>query len=133
MRNIPYKEAIGQLLYLSARTRPDISIAVNALSRHVFNPLPVHWTAIKRVFRYLKGTSEYHSVRYPHDFILTGHADAGWARSADRISTFVNLLQMGGASIFWKTAKQRNIPLPSTEGEYVSMSTIGREIARIGS
>ncbi len=54
MQNIPYREAIGQLLYHSTRTRPDIAATVNVLSRHVASPRPMHWTAVKRLLRYLK-------------------------------------------------------------------------------
>ncbi|KAG5458347.1 MAG: hypothetical protein BJ554DRAFT_1437 [Olpidium bornovanus] len=36
-------------------TRPDLSTAVNFLSRFMANPGDNHWQALKRVPRYLKG------------------------------------------------------------------------------
>lgn len=53
---VPYREAVGSLLYLAGATRPDIIYAVNVLNRHQLNPTQNEWTMIKRVFRYLKGT-----------------------------------------------------------------------------
>lgn len=58
MNKIPYREAIGSLLFLTLTTRPDISYAVNLLSRYCENPGPKHWGAIERIFRYLKGTMD---------------------------------------------------------------------------
>ena len=53
-----YQSGIGSLLYLSVRTRPDITYAVNILAKFSSNPTKPHWTALKYVTRYLKGTVE---------------------------------------------------------------------------
>jgi hypothetical protein len=53
---IPYREAIGALLYISIRTRPDIETAVGTLSKHVQEPHSLHWERVKRILRYLQGT-----------------------------------------------------------------------------
>lgn len=53
-----YREAISALLYTSTRTRPDIAAAVGILSRHCAYPSKQKWVAVKRVMRYLKGTSD---------------------------------------------------------------------------
>lgn len=54
-----YREAIGSLLYLSTKTRPDISFAVNMLARSTQNPTALNWVDVKRVLRYLKGTGDF--------------------------------------------------------------------------
>jgi hypothetical protein len=59
MEGVPYREAIGSLLYLAVRTRPEIAVAVSVLSKHVQEPKPFHWEGVKRVFRYLKGTASH--------------------------------------------------------------------------
>ncbi len=52
MRNIPYREAVGSLLYISIATRPDISYAVGVLSRFSSNPGMAHWKAVKHLMHY---------------------------------------------------------------------------------
>ena len=56
MKDVPYMEAVGCLLFAAQITRPDICFAVNMLSRFSQNPGKAHWNAVKRVMRYLKGT-----------------------------------------------------------------------------
>jgi len=59
MSRVPYASAVGSLMYAMVCTRPDIAHAVGVLSRFMSNPGKEHWTAVKRVFRYLRGTSDY--------------------------------------------------------------------------
>lgn len=49
-----YTQLIGSLMYLTIATHPNISYAVNQLAQYTSNPKPLHWTAVKRIFRYLK-------------------------------------------------------------------------------
>ena len=58
-----YSTLIGSLMYLAISMRPDISFTVNQLAQFTWNPRPRHWTAVKRVFQYLKRTKDY-SVHY---------------------------------------------------------------------
>jgi hypothetical protein len=62
-----YSQIIGLLMYLASTARPDILFAVSKLSRFVSNPGDEHWKALKRVMRYLKGTTSYgiHYTGYP--------------------------------------------------------------------
>ncbi|KAF7491368.1 Retrovirus-related Pol polyprotein from transposon TNT 1-94 [Sarcoptes scabiei] len=55
----PYRQAIGALLYLSCRTRPDISYSVSLLSRFIEKPTLIHVKMVKHLWRYLKGTIDY--------------------------------------------------------------------------
>lgn len=52
-----YRSAVGSLMFAAIATRPDISAAVGIVSRHMERPGEAHWTAVKRIFRYLKGTA----------------------------------------------------------------------------
>ena len=50
-----YKGMIGYLLYLTA-SRSDIIFSVCMCSRYQSNPKESHLNAVKKIFRYLKGT-----------------------------------------------------------------------------
>lgn len=47
--NVPYKEGVGSLLYLSQWTRPDIVHAVNTVSCFNNSHCEEHWKAVKRI------------------------------------------------------------------------------------
>ena len=80
MKNIPYREAIGSLQFLASITRPDIAYAVNKLSQFCSSPNKSHWTAVKHLMRYLKGTKQY-KLEYvkgqPSEIVA--YCDADWA------------------------------------------------------
>ena len=56
MKKVPYREAVGSLLYLATTTRPDIAFAVGQVSQFCQNPGYGHWNAVKRIILYLSGT-----------------------------------------------------------------------------
>ena len=56
---LKYQEMIGCLLFLATRTRRDISCAVGILCRYASSPKYEHWLGLKRVLRYLRGTTHY--------------------------------------------------------------------------
>jgi hypothetical protein len=59
MTHVPYREAVGCLLYLSITCRPDISYAVNQVAKFCPKPGRAHWSAVKRILSYLSETAEF--------------------------------------------------------------------------
>ena len=59
--NIPYRQTTGSLIYLSY-TRPDIVFAVQQVCKHNNKYNNKHWTAVKRIMRYIKGTINYELI-----------------------------------------------------------------------
>jgi len=57
--HVPYRAVLGCLRYLMTATRPDISLAVSRTGRAVDRPSEADWTDVKRVLKYLRGTSSY--------------------------------------------------------------------------
>ena len=56
---VPYASTVSSLMYAMVCTRPNITHAVGVLSRFMSKPGKKHWTTVKQVFRYLRGTSDY--------------------------------------------------------------------------
>ncbi|XP_049308584.1 uncharacterized protein LOC125777524 [Bactrocera dorsalis] len=128
MEKVPYMEAVGSLLYAAQNTRPDISFAVNLLSRFSQNPGKGHWLALKRVMRYLKGTVNKGIVFRKSVQGLTGYCDADWAGDLDqRRSTSGYVFIMQGAAISWSSHRQRTVALSSTEAELTSVMSAMQE------
>ena len=53
-----YASVIEMLVYLSNRTRPDVSFAVHQCARFTHSPRRCHELALKRIGRYLIGTKD---------------------------------------------------------------------------
>nr|GEX84678.1 retrovirus-related Pol polyprotein from transposon TNT 1-94 [Tanacetum cinerariifolium] len=78
-----YRGMVGSFMYLSA-SRPDIVFVVCMCARYQAKPTDRHLQAIKRIFRYLKGTIHM-GLWYPKDtgFVLTAFVDADYAGCQD--------------------------------------------------
>ena len=79
MKNMPYRQAVGSLMWAAIATRPDIAFAVSLLSQFMEYPGEVHWEAIKRVLRYLKGMKNNKLIIGKIKSGLIGYSDADWA------------------------------------------------------
>lgn len=53
-----YREAVGRLIDLSICSGADLSYVVGKTSQHSAELSEEHWTTVKRLLRYLKGTAE---------------------------------------------------------------------------
>jgi len=135
MAKVPYRQAVGSLLYLARHTRPDICFAVSALCRVAHDPGRHHWVAAKRIMRYLRATP-HHGVPLGDvdetKGALVAYSDADWAGDAtDRKSTSGYLIMLHGAVVAWRSSKQTIVALSSTEAEYVALSDCCRVVARV--
>ena len=119
---VQYQSMVGSLIYAAIATRPDIAYAVAALAKFNSSPTEAHLTAVKRVFRYLKGTVQLRLQYQETDGNVEGYSDADWASdSEDRRSTSGNVFVMSGGAISWTSKKQPTVALSTSESEYIAL------------
>ena len=112
---------IGSLLYLTA-SRPDITFCMCFYARFQSDPEESHLKAVKRIFRYLKGSSNL-ELFYPksNEFYLKAYTDTVYdGCKIDRKSTSGSCQFLGNSLVLWSSRKQNTIALSSTETEYVA-------------
>ena len=99
-----YAQLIRSLMYLALATHPDISFAVNQLAKFTLNPKPMHWTAVKRVFCYLKHTKNAKLTYGGEDAEINNtelnfFCDADWGNGSDQKSINGYITIIAGDSI----------------------------------
>ncbi|KAG9444920.1 hypothetical protein H6P81_016260 [Aristolochia fimbriata] len=99
MKTVPYASAIGSLMYAMVSTRPDIAHAVGVVSRFMKNLGKEHWEAVKWIFRYLKGTSDYCLCFGGSNIDVKGFVDSDHAGDRDNgRSTSGYVFTVGGTA-----------------------------------
>jgi histone deacetylase 1/2 len=124
-----YRSIVGALQYLTL-TRPDISFSVNKVCQFLHAPTTHHWTAVKRILRYLKDTSKLGlRLSKSSSMIVSAFSDADWAGCPDdRRSTGGFAVFLGSNLISWSARKQATVSRSSTEAEYKSLANATAEV-----
>ena len=133
-----YSVVVGMLMFLSTNTRPDIAFAVNQCARFTHCPKNSHAVAVKRIIRYLKGTSSKGMFIQPtRKMAVDCHVDADFAGlfkvEDDQDPSCVKsrtgyLLLFMGCPLTWMSKLQSQIALSTMEAEYIALSTAMREL-----
>jgi hypothetical protein len=128
----PYAEVIGSLLYMTTCTRPDITYAVNVLSKYIACHDQTHSLAAKGIMRYLSGTKNLGITFKRKDsgsFKLRAYTDSDWAADKDtRRSVTGFVFFLGESPVSWKSKSQPTVALSSTEAEYMALASTTQEM-----
>ncbi|KAL3849434.1 hypothetical protein ACJIZ3_011316 [Penstemon smallii] len=113
MSRVPYASAVGSLMFAMVCTRPDIAQAVGAVSRYMANPGKEHWSTMKRILRYIKGTS---------------NAALYFAGDLDKSkSTTGYVFTLAGGAVSWVSKLQSIVATSTTEAEYVAATQASKK------
>nr|XP_043615342.1 secreted RxLR effector protein 161-like [Erigeron canadensis] len=111
---------VGCLRYLT-HTRPDICFSVGYVSRFIQEPTQTHYQVLKKIMRYIKGTSNF-GVFYPKGGMnkLCGFSDSSHSVDIDDgKSTTGVVFYFGNAPITWNSQKQNTVALSSCQAEFM--------------
>ncbi|GJX40737.1 hypothetical protein Tco_0255727 [Tanacetum coccineum] len=114
---------VGTLMYLTA-SRPDLTFAICMCDRYQAKPTEKNLHAVKRIFKYLRGTVN-RGLGYLKDssIALTAYADADHAGCQDtRRSTSGGMQLLGDRLVSWSSKRQKNAAISSMEAEYIALS-----------
>lgn len=118
------------MIYLTTCTRPDLSWIVSNLSQYLSEPNEQHWSTVKHVMRYLKGTTD-HELCYrksEEKLKLVAYSDADWASDPNDSTTgYCFSLTRNGPLVSWKSRKQRTVALSTCEAEYMALAATTQE------
>nr|GEZ43038.1 hypothetical protein [Tanacetum cinerariifolium] len=145
-----YCGMIGTLLYLTA-SRPDLQFAICMCAPYQARPTEKHVHAVKRIFRYLRGTVN-RGLWYPKgsSVALTAFTDADHAGCQDTRQSTSGSVQFLGERLIswsskrqksaaiskrlisWSSKRQKSADISSTEAEYIALSGCCAQIDHVG-
>nr|GFA65543.1 hypothetical protein [Tanacetum cinerariifolium] len=123
LKQAPRACMIGSLMYVTS-SRPGIMFATCMCARYQANPNEYHVSAVKRIFRYLKGTINL-GLWYSKDsgLDLTAYSDTDHAGChLDRKNTSGSVQFLGDKLVCWSSKKQNCMSISTAESEYVAVS-----------
>ncbi|KAE8730652.1 putative galacturonosyltransferase 6 [Hibiscus syriacus] len=128
MSRVPYASAVGSLMFAMICTRPDIAQAVGVVSRYMANPGKEHWNTVKRILRYIKGTSNVALCYGGSNLLINGYVDSDYAGDLDKSkSTTGYVFKVAGGAVSWVSKLQSVVATSTTEAEYVAATQASKE------
>ncbi|TPX56394.1 DNA-directed DNA polymerase [Powellomyces hirtus] len=117
--SVPYRNAVGSLIYA-------IAVAMRIVSKYLAKPGKEHWSAAKRIIRYLKGTSELgillggkENASEPRK--LVGYSDSDYAGCLDTRRSTTGFIFMFNGPFTWQSQRQSTVALSSLQAEYMPL------------
>ncbi|KAH9672314.1 hypothetical protein KPL70_017673 [Citrus sinensis] len=118
MSRVSYESVMESLMFVMICTRPDIAQAVGAVSRYMANPSGEHWITVKRILRYIRGTSDVALCYGGSEFTVRGYVDSDFTGDLDkRKSTTGYVLHLREQLKIWLGPKR---PPPESELDFVN-------------
>ncbi|GBO42324.1 hypothetical protein AVEN_184284-1 [Araneus ventricosus] len=99
--------------------RPQNKKVIKSRWENHHNTTEIHWAAVKRILRYLRGTSDYCLRFNSTPGKLKACTDASWSTTADAKSCSGYFLKLGENVVDWRSSKQKLVALSTMESELI--------------
>jgi hypothetical protein len=136
-----YSSIVGMLLYLATNTRPDIAFAVSQVARFNSNPKQSHAQAVKKIVRYLKGSSDKGVTFLPNmTFDLDCYTDSDYLglfgreppNNAISAKSRTGMIMMfSGCFLLCRSQLQSAVALSTLQAEYCALSQAMRTVITV--
>ncbi|XP_033218061.1 secreted RxLR effector protein 161-like [Belonocnema kinseyi] len=115
-------------MYLANVTRPDIAYAVNYLARKQLEPTEDDWNDVKRIFRYLRRSTDLGIKFTSNSDQLEALTDSSFRDCENSTFTGGYVIRLFGDTIAWRSHKQSCTTLSTCQAEYLAMSDACQEL-----
>ena len=132
MNNTPFRSTLGSLSHITRMTRPDIQFATFYHSRYQVDPGVAHWRGLKRILRYLVGTtnSKLRADKELPKFEMYCDSDFGGDPDEKKSTTGI-VARMYGIPILVKSKIQNMNAKSSTNAEIIALCDAVEELVYI--
>ena len=133
MATKPYRRRLGQLLWISRSSRPDIAYQVNALARVAHNPGLKHWQESTLLLKYLSHTQHMGlAFRHSEPSQICMWSDATWAPDYGTFyDNYRSTTGWGSTSgynlLSWTSHRQPVVAQSSAESEWYAAADAAKE------
>ncbi|KAE8702056.1 hypothetical protein F3Y22_tig00110503pilonHSYRG00682 [Hibiscus syriacus] len=129
MSRVPYASTVGSLMFAMIYTRPNIAQAVGVVSRYMENLGKEHWNTVKRILRYIKGTSNVALCYRGSNLLINGYVDSDYAGDLDKSkSTTGYVFKIVGGAVRCVSKLQSVVDTSTIEAEYVAATQASEEV-----
>ena len=118
MTDVLHKQVVGLLMYAMIATWPNLGYPISCVSQHMPRPGSLHWVAMKKIMRYLKGTCDVKLCLKGDNIVLSGYCNADYARDTnDQRSTMGYMFKVDLEAVSWNSKHQTTMATSTVEVE----------------
>jgi hypothetical protein len=124
------QQAIGMLTYLALHACSHIAFMVNVLAQFALCPTQAHWSLVKHLMQYLRGTSTL-GIQFmiSSNMLLCGWMDADYGSSqVTKQSTSGYVITFCANPISWTTKKQSFVAQSTMEAEFMAINKCTKQL-----
>ena len=122
-----FQRIVGTAMYLSTRSRPDISYCCSVLATHMARPCQRHLDCAYYLVGYLKATKSFKLDLTPRTKpAIKAYSDSSHGSLYNLKSQGAWTIQLGGATVDWRSYRIRSVCTSSSDAEYMCVSDLGK-------